>query len=208
MKGRKTRTHKPLAKRVAKIERELNKKDIKYTLQSFIAGSTILPNYDAVQVQLGAIPPQGDGAQERVGDEYQPTKMEVGLSWSAASTTSAFCRLIIVQYKHDVASTTTADTLEGLGQATAPHCTFTIQERDDYVVLYDKRFNIVNLGTTAYTTKMLHFDLYPKIPIRLDSNSTNVNSGQIMGYFISDYANGSANRPEVTGFVKMRFTDC
>lgn len=207
MSGRKPKTQKPLVKRVAKIERQLNKKDIKYTLQSFIAGSVIRPDFNALQVQLGAIPPQGDGAQERIGDEYVPTKMECSFGWAAASSTSAFCRLIIVQYKHDVASTTSGDTIEGLGQATAPHGTLSIQEREDYVVLYDKRFQIQNLSNTSYTVKFMHFDLYPKIPIRLEPNSTNVNSGQIMGYFISDYDTSSANRPEVIGFVKMRYTD-
>jgi len=206
MKGRKTKTTKPLTKRVAKLERELNQKEIKYTQQSHIAGSSIRPDYNALQVQIGAIPPQGDGAQERIGDEYQPTKVEFGWTCLAAASSVANVRVIIVQYKHDVASSTSADTLEGLGQATAPNCTFTIQERDDFVVLYDKRFTVMTLtGNTV--PKWIHGTVYPKHPIRLDPNSTNVNAGQIMGYFISDYDTSSANRPEMIGFVKVRYHD-
>lgn len=206
MKGRKTKAHKPLSKRVAKIERELNQKEIKYTLQSHIAGSVIRPDYNGLQVQLGAIPVQGDGAQERIGDEYHINNIH--FEWDAIAAASTYCnlRIIIVQYKHDVASTASSDTLEGLGQATAPFCTMNIQERDDYVVLYDKRFVMQNFASD-FKSRWIVGTVYPKLPVRLDPNSTTVNAGQVMAYFMSDYDTASANRPQLLGFVKVRFHD-
>lgn len=209
MRGQKKTTMKPLVKRVAKLEREVNEREVKYTLQPLNAATVVRFDNVGSPTAICFPPPQGLGAENRIGDSIQPTKVEfsMGVAINTAAA-SSFSRVLIIQYKNLTPPTLAlSNIMEGTGGATAPHGTFRIQDRNDFTVLYDKKFWLNTSTTGEAVNKLIEVDLYPKHKIVFNIGASTYAQGQIVAYFISDWAPADAQRPTGVGYCKLRYTD-
>jgi len=211
MKGTKNRTAKPLAKRVAKIERELNSKEIKWTEKSYVSGSIVRPNYNASGVAQGSLvtwPSRGLTTLDRIGDQIEPTSVDACFSLTATSGSMSFVRLVVVQYKNTLARTSALAVLTGLGQASAPNGNFNNYNRSEFTVLHDKRYFVAHTSGTS-NGKVINLKLYPKHKIVFDpvAGTPLPIEGDIYFYAVGDLPAAGTVEPVMYGYAKLNYTD-
>lgn len=212
MRGTKKHTAKPLSKRVAKLEREFNRAEVKWTEKSYVSGSIVRPNYDASGVAQGSLvawPIRGLTSDDRVGDQIEPTSVDASFSLTATSGSMSFVRLVVVQYKNTLARTTALAVLTGLGQANAPNGNFNNYNRSEFTVLHDKRYFVAHISGTS-NGKVINLKLYPKHRIVFDPvNATPLPiEGDIYFYAVGDLPAAGTVEPVMYGYAKLNYTDC
>lgn len=150
-------------------------------------------------------PVQGDGWNERVGDQISPMTMSVKTTFVCAATTNA-CRLIIFKWRvDDITTAPTAAALFAtgyLGTALAPYAPFRHDAgKKDFEVIYDK-FYMLSETTREVTQDIRTIKLKGKIYFN-DAAIT----GKYHYYALALSDDGAVSYPGITLVTNIRYKD-
>lgn len=164
-----------LSAKVNNIERKLSKINPPEVKRFVRSDQDTTPTYTGEIFNLSAIP-QGETDAERVGDQVHC----IGLNWRSAFTivdTPAEQQNIRIVIFRDIANTITAPNqillASAVGTVGAPNAPYNQQQRDRFVVLYDKSFTFANYGG-GVPTRMINFR--KKLNFRMDFDNTTTTS--------------------------------
>jgi len=148
---------------------------------------------------------QGDGDNERIGNVISPVQLNLNYSISASDTTNAI-RVAIFKWKDSNAfvAPNANDFFKPGPSASVDYLShYNEEQRDQFVVVYDKTFQLVL--NQANTKKIVNLKLPLSGKIRYYSNAVITGTGNYFLYYISDSL--AVTHPTIEWAAELVYTD-
>jgi hypothetical protein len=162
-------------------------------------------------IDSGAVFFLNDTAQDigdvgaRIGDSIRCCRLRFSLQFAqpAALTGSHSLRMAIVVDKQNVMANA-GDMFIGVGTNHAPWLQYTKDLRLQYAVLYDSFPVALNQYNPS---RCLRFDMPLRLNTRYEQTTSTITTGALKAIFISDLPGGAPQKVQVTGTIRVDYTD-
>ncbi len=152
-------------------------------------------------------PPAGTGDTNRIGDQIACTYWIFNMFLFRSQDIDNFVRVIgFWDKKNTIADASSI--LDSLGTINAPNQVSNVDRRSEYIKLFDKTINLNNAGGLQGPQK--HLRVRVSLKKRLSqfvSASTNLASGVLKFFIVSDVDAAAANKPEYIFISRVRYRD-
>ncbi len=151
---------------------------------------------------------QGMKDTERIGDKVKITSVEMNFisKISEDSTIQTNRMRVIVIWDKQNSITLPSDFILTTGTTNAPEGFYNYDKRKEFVVLFDRKYNLIDEDK-----RLVSIHLFKKVNklTQFNSATTTINTGALKLIFLSnvDDAGISANKPDISGSVRVRYVD-
>lgn len=193
-----------LTRDVSRIKRELELAEVKNFDGNLLTSTLIAWDYSNVYNLFA--PPQGDGINNRDGDEVFLKSIDLKFRLQNSSSTNLNnCRVIVwIDEDNSLAGTNVYATTSFINTINAPYAHYNRAYRRQFVVLFDQVYDL-DVTDTAQKSVRVNLPVNRKVTFSTGSTAILQNAPKIM--FVSNQAAAAPSTTSATYYARCWFTD-